>query len=148
MTDLNELQALTNSPCILTNEDGKEYECSFPDIQQLIMLQGQVKTDLLESTRNIALAMSQSGASQPMVDKVWEDYQSEDDEKSLKNLFLDPRMLEKLVKSCLVKNHPDISDKELKEILTVPNVAKVTRYFEQLKSVIEFKEIEESAEKN
>ena len=146
MTDLNELQALTNSPCILTSEEtGKEYKCSFPDIEQLVLLQGQVKTDLLESTRNIALAMSQSGASQEMVDEVWKDYQSEDDKKSLKNLFLDPKMLEKLIKACLVKNHPDITDKELKEVLTVPNLAKVTGFFENLKSIIDIKE---TAEKN
>ncbi len=146
MTDLNELQAMTNATCILTNENGKEYKCSFPDIEQIVLLQGQMKTDLLENTKNIALAMSQSGASQKMVDKVWEDYQSEDEKTSLKNLFLDPKMLKKLIKSCLVKNHPDITDAELKEILTVPNIARVTEFFESLKSIISV--TEENAEKN
>lgn len=146
MTELNELQALTNSPCILISEEtGKEYKCSFPDVQQLILLQGQVKTELLESTRKLALSMSQSGASQELVDNVWKDYQNEDEEKSLKNLFLDPSMLKKLIKSCLVKNHPDISNDELEQILTIDNIGKVTVYFGQLKSIIDIKE---TAEKN
>jgi len=146
MTDLNELQALTNSPCILTSEDtGKEYQCSFPDVQQLILLQGQIKTELLEKTKQLSKAMTESGASQAIVDKVWEDYQNEDSETSLNNLLIDPAMLKKLVKSCLVKNHPDISDKELEDILTVPNIAKITSYFSQLSSIIDIKE---TAEKN
>lgn len=146
MTEVTELQALTNNPCILTSEKtGKEYKCSFPELQQIISLQGQVKNDLLETTRNIALAMSQSGASQKLVDKVWEDYQSEDAETSLKNLFLDPKMLEKLIESCLLRHHPDITKEELKEILTVSNLNKITKYFSELKSIIS---VEENAEKN
>lgn len=146
MNDADELQALTNAPCIIEDDNGTEFKCSFPTIEGLVTLQGKAKTQLLSATREIALAMSESGASQELVDKVWIDYQSADEKTSLNNCLVDPDMFKDLVKSCLIKNHPDIEDKKIKELLTVPNLAKITSYFSILESVIKLNK--DTTEKN
>ncbi len=146
MNDIDELQTLANTPCVIDDGDGNEYKVSFPDVNQLMVLLGKVKSDLLEATGKLASTMKNSGASQDIIDGVWTKYQTEDEGKSLKNMFLDPTMLNSLMKSCLIKEQPDITEKEMEKLLTVPNVSRITSFFEKLSSVIDI--AEDASEKN
>lgn len=141
----DELTVMTNAPCIIKHpESGKEYQVSFPDVRDIVMMTEKAKTLLFEETRKVSLAMQQSGASQDLIDETWKKYQS-NDEAELNKLFVNPEMFKELVRICLLKNQPDISDQEIEAILTVDNLLIITRFFDKLKSVITVKE---NAEKN
>jgi len=146
MSEFNEMQALTNSPCIILDRDGNEFKCSFPSIKELVTLQGKAKSLLLEKTVSLSKAMLAGGASQVAIDNLWDVFQKEDDETSLKNCLADPAMFEGLIKICIFKNHKDISNEKISELLTMENISKITRYFSNLKDVISLSE--DKAEKN
>jgi hypothetical protein len=146
MDQTAEMQALVNSPCEIQDASGNKYKCSFPDVEQLVTLQANAKLKLLEDTKRESRAMLEGGASQDMIDGVWKRYQEADEQKRLENCLLDPQMFKELIGMCLVKNHPDLTQDKLKELLTAPNLSKIGSYFSALKNVITLPE--ETAEKN
>lgn len=146
MNEAAEMQALVNSPVEIEDNSGKKYKCSFPDVEQLVTLQSNAKTKLLEDTKLESRAMLEGGASQTMIDDVWKKYQDADEKTKMENCLLDPRMFKDLIGMCLLKNHPDLTSDKITELLTVPNLSKIGSYFSSLKNVITLSE--DTAEKN
>jgi len=146
MSELQEMQALSNTPCIISDKSGNDFKCSFPDVSELIGLQGKAKEELLEDTKKTSRAMKEGGASQSLIDKVWNDYQEKDDKTTLEKCLLNPAMFKDLIRICIKKNHSDITLEKVEELLTFDNLEKITNYFSRLKSVINI--TEEQAKKN